>query len=285
VVELFETTISVRSAVASARSSGQRIGLVPTMGALHEGHARLIERCSVKTDFVIVSVFVNPTQFGPGEDFERYPRSIEDDRKLCQASGAALVFAPSVQTIYPSAPSSTIVEVAHLSDILEGASRPGHFRGVATVVLKLFEIVRPDLACFGQKDYQQQLLIRRMVRDLHLNVEIDTCPTMREADGLAMSSRNRYLHPAERKAAGVLFRALENAREVVLAGEHQAGRVRQILCETIESEPLATLDYAEIANAETLDPVKDLGSDSLAVALLAVRFGKTRLIDNMVLRD
>jgi pantoate--beta-alanine ligase len=285
VFELVETTMNVRSAVASARSAGKRIGLVPTMGALHEGHARLIERCRAKTDFVIVSVFVNPTQFGPGEDFDRYPRSLDDDLKLCQASGAALVFAPLVQTIYPSGPRSTFVEVAHFSDILEGAIRPGHFRGVATVVLKLIEIVRPELACFGQKDYQQQLLIRRMVRDLHLNVEIDTCPTIREADGLAMSSRNRYLSPAERMGASVLFRALEKARTAVFAGEYQAGRVRQILRVTIESEPLARLDYAEIADAETLDRVEDLDPDSFAVALLAVRFGNTRLIDNMLLRD
>jgi pantoate--beta-alanine ligase len=285
VVELARTTAEVQSAVASARGSRERIGLVPTMGALHEGHGRLIERCHSKADLTIVSIFVNPTQFGPTEDFERYPRSLEDDFKLCQSSGAAVVFAPTVQALYPSGPQSTFVEVPHLSDILEGASRPGHFRGVATVVLKLFEIVAPDLACFGQKDYQQQLLIRRMVRDLHLSVEIDTCPTMREADGLAMSSRNRYLSPDERKAAAVLFRALEKARTAALAGEHQAARVRQILRETIESEPLASLDYAEVASAENLDPLEDLGRDSLAVALLAVRIGNTRLIDNMVLRD
>jgi pantoate--beta-alanine ligase len=285
VVELLDSRTAVRNRVAATRSSGQRVGLVPTMGALHEGHARLIERCRGKTDLVVVSVFVNPTQFGPTEDFERYPRTIENDLKVCQASGASVVFAPSVQTIYPNGPFSTFVEVAPQSDLLEGASRPGHFRGVATVVLKLFEIVGPDLACFGQKDYQQQLLIRRMVRDLHLAVEIDTCPTIREADGLAMSSRNRYLSPAERKAAGVLFRALENAREAARTGEHLAGRVRQILRETIESEPLARLDYAEIRGAETLEPKNDTDPARGAVALLAVRFGNTRLIDNMILGD
>ena len=207
-VELLEATAQVREKLGAARQSGQRIGLVPTMGALHEGHARLIDRCRGKTDFVAVSVFVNPTQFGPNEDFERYPRSLNDDLKLCEDAGASVVFAPSVPTIYPNGPRSTMVEVAPICDVLEGASRPGHFRGVATVVLKLFEIVRPDLAVFGQKDYQQQLLIRRMVRDLHLTVEIDTCPTIREADGLAISSRNRYLSPAERKAAVVLFHAI-----------------------------------------------------------------------------
>jgi pantoate--beta-alanine ligase len=285
VVELLETTAAVRSHVAAARGAVQRVGLIPTMGALHEGHARLIDRCRGKTDFVVVSVFVNPTQFGPSEDFALYPRSLEDDLKICQASGASVVFAPSVETIYPTGAHSTMVEVAPLGDILEGASRPGHFRGVATVVLKLFEIVRPDLAVFGQKDFQQQLLIRRMVRDLHLPLEIDTCPTIREADGLAMSSRNRYLSTTERKAAGVLYRALRRARQAVRVGENQASRVRQILRGTIESEPLATLDYAEIASAETLDPLKDRDNASQAMALLAVRFGNTRLIDNMGLGD
>jgi pantoate--beta-alanine ligase len=283
VVELLITAAEVRSAVDSGRERGERIGLVPTMGALHDGHGRLIARCRGMTDLAVVSIFVNPTQFGPTEDLERYPRSLNEDVKRCQDAGAAIVFVPTVQTMYPSGPRSTIVEVSHLSDILEGASRPGHFRGVATVVLKLFEIVRPDLACFGQKDYQQQLLVRRMVQDLHLNVEIDTCPTIREGDGLAMSSRNRYLSLTERKAAGVLFRALESARNAVASGEHRAGRVRQILRETIESETLAGLDYAEVASAETLEPLEELGPESLAVALLAVRIGNTRLIDNMLL--
>ncbi len=211
-VERLENTVAVRTAVSAARESGRRIGLVPTMGALHAGHARLIERCHAQTGITIVSIFVNPTQFGPREDFSRYPRALENDLQVCEASGATLVFAPSIQTMYPHGLESTSVEVPQFANILEGASRPNHFRGVATVVLKLFEIVRPDLACFGQKDYQQQLVIRRMVADLHQGVEIDTCPTIREEDGLAMSSRNRYLSPDEREAAAVLFRALENAR-------------------------------------------------------------------------
>jgi len=252
------------------------------MGALHDGHSRLIDRCRGKTDLTIVSIFVNPTQFGPNEDFLRYPRALDDDLKRCQAAGA-LVFAPGTETIYPNGVRSTFVEVSDLGDILEGASRPGHFRGVATVVLKLFEIVRPDVACFGQKDYQQQLLLRRMALDLHLAVEIDTCPTIREADGLAMSSRNRYLNPEERRAAGVLFGALESARKAVATGEHRAGQVRQILRETIESEPRARLDYAEVRSASNLDPLEEVGPESLAVALLAVRIGNTRLIDNMLL--
>jgi pantoate--beta-alanine ligase len=283
VVELLESTTAVRAAVSAARDSGRRVGLVPTMGALHSGHARLIERCRSQSGLTIVSIFVNPTQFGPSEDFGRYPRSLDDDLKLCAGSDAHVVFAPNVQTMYPNGLHSTAVELAQLTDTLEGASRPGHFRGVATVVLKLFEIVRPHLACFGQKDYQQQLVIKRMVEDLHLGVEIDTCPTIREADGLAMSSRNRYLKPDERNAAGVLFRALENARMATTAGEREASRVRQILRETIESEPLARLDYAEVSSAETLEPLEFLNQGGRAVALLAVRIGNTRLIDNMPL--
>jgi pantoate--beta-alanine ligase len=283
VVERLETTVAVRAAVSAARESGRRVGLVPTMGALHAGHARLIERCHSQTGITIVSIFVNPTQFGPNEDFSRYPRALEDDLKLCEASGASVIFAPSTQTMYPSGLESTFVEVPQIASALEGASRPGHFRGVATVVLKLFEIVRPDLACFGQKDYQQQLVIRRMVADLHLGVEIDICPTIREEDGLAMSSRNRYLSPDERKAATVLFRALENARSASSAGVRHVSRVRQILVETIESEPLAALDYAEVASAETLEPLEHLDQGARAVALLAVKIGSTRLIDNMLL--
>ena len=282
-VERLETTVAVRAAVSAARESGRRVGLVPTMGALHAGHARLIERCRAQSGITIVSIFVNPTQFGPSEDFSRYPRPLEIDLQVCEASGATIVFTPSTETMYPHGLESTSVEVPQFANILEGASRPGHFRGVATVVLKLFQIVRPDLACFGQKDYQQQLVIRRMVADLHQGVEIDTCPTIREEDGLAMSSRNRYLSPDERKAAVVLFRALENARSAAIAGERQVSRVRQTLRETIESEPLATLDYAEVASAESLEPLERLDQSTRAVALLAVRIGTTRLIDNMLL--
>ncbi len=214
-VERLESTVAVRAAVSAARESGCRIGLVPTMGALHAGHARLIERCRAQSGITIVSIFVNPTQFGPSEDFSRYPRALEDDLQLCEAAGAMLVFAPSVETMYPHGLESTSVEVPQFADIFEGASRPDHFRGVATVVLKLFQIVRPDLACFGQKDYQQQLVIRRMVADLHQGVEIDTCPTIREEDGLAMSSRNRYLSAEERKAAAVLFRGARKCPQVL----------------------------------------------------------------------
>ena len=281
--EPVESAARVRIAVREARERGQRVGLVPTMGALHAGHVELIKRCRDQTDFVVVSIFVNPTQFGAGEDFGRYPRPLEHDLRQCESAGVDLVFAPSVPTVYPHGSSSTFVEVPGLSDVLEGASRPGHFRGVTTVVLKLFEFVRPDLAIFGQKDFQQQAVIRRMVEDLQVPVELAVIPTVRGPDGLALSSRNRYLNPEERQAATVLFRALSRAMQAVAAGERQAEPVRQILRETLESEPLVKLDYAEVADAETLEPLGNLSKERAAVALLAARIGATRLIDNAFL--
>jgi pantoate--beta-alanine ligase len=283
VAEPVESAARVRSAVREARERGQRVGLVPTMGALHAGHVELIKRCRDQTEFVIVSIFVNPTQFGAGEDFGRYPRPLEHDLRQCESAGVDLVFAPSVPTVYPHGSSSTFVEVPGLSDVLEGANRPGHFRGVTTVVLKLFELVRPDLAIFGQKDFQQQAVIRRMVEDLHVPVELAVVPTVRGPDGLALSSRNRYLNPEERQAATVLFRALSRAMQAVAAGERQAEQVRQILRETLESKPLVKLDYAEVADVETLEPLGNLSKERAAVALLAARIGTTRLIDNALL--
>jgi pantoate--beta-alanine ligase len=285
VPDLVESVADVRGAVARARGAGLVIGLVPTMGALHDGHVRLIERCRAEAGWVAVSIFVNPTQFGAGEDFTRYPRTLDDDRARCRAAGVDLVFAPTPSSMYPHGPQSTWVEVPGVSDILEGASRPGHFRGVATVVLKLFEIVRPDVAVFGQKDYQQQVVIRRMVADLHVPVRILIEPTVREPDGLAMSSRNRYLAPPERRAATVLYEALTRARQAVLGGEVSANRVRQILRETIESGEGVRLDYAEIVDADTLGLVDHLGPGSGAVALVAARVGSTRLIDNRPLTE
>jgi pantoate--beta-alanine ligase len=283
VVEPIESAADVRCIVREARERGQRVGLVPTMGALHEGHVELIKQCRAHTDFVVVSIFVNPTQFGVGEDFGRYPRPLDHDLRQCESAGADVVFAPSVPTVYPNGSSSTFVEVPGLSDVLEGASRPGHFRGVTTVVLKLFELILPDLAMFGQKDFQQQRVIHRMVEDLHVPVELTVAPTVREADGLALSSRNRYLNPQERQAASVLFRALSRAMQAVTAGERQADRVRQILRETLQLEPLVILDYAEVADAETLELLGNLSQERPAVALLAVRIGTTRLIDNAFL--
>jgi pantoate--beta-alanine ligase len=278
-----ETIEDVRDEVARARGAGRSVGLVPTMGALHAGHVRLIETCRRGCNMVVVSIFVNPTQFGPNEDFTRYPRMLDADLASCERGGADLVFIPAAGTIYPPGPPTTYVEVPGLSDVLEGASRPSHFRGVATVVLKLFGIVTPDAAYFGQKDYQQQLLLRRMVADLNVPVRIETVPTVREPDGLALSSRNRYLNPEERQAATVLSRALGEAEAAVRAGERSADRVRQVLRSTLESERLASVDYAEVADADTLQPVSALGGSRRGVALLAVRVGPARLIDNAIL--
>jgi pantoate--beta-alanine ligase len=280
-----ESIADVRESIAQARVAGQTIGFVPTMGALHAGHAALVERAKRECDYVVVSIFVNPTQFGPGEDYSRYPRTFDSDLVLCERAGAKLIFVPDRDTIYPSNFGSTYVDVSSVSDVLEGASRPGHFRGVATVVLKLFGIVTPDRAYFGQKDFQQQLILRRMVDDLNVPVSMVTVPTVREADGLAMSSRNRYLNAEERQAARVLSLALGEARAAVKGGETSANRVRQILTSTVKSERLATLDYAEVADAATLEPLTDLVRGREAVALLVARVGPARLIDNAILTD
>ena len=282
-ISVVATIAEVRQAVALARREGKSVGLVPTMGALHPGHQRLVEEAAVASDFVVVSIFVNPTQFGPGEDFRRYPRTIDADIALCDQGGANLVFAPEVEEVYPHGPISTYVEVPALSDTLEGASRPGHFRGVATVVLKLFQIVGPDLAFFGAKDFQQLQVVKRMVTDLDIPVQVVTVATVREADGLAMSSRNRYLDPEHRRAAVVLSQALNLARTAVERGERNAGRVRQILRQSIESQPLALLDYAEVVDLDTLKPVDLVWPDRGAVALIAARVGPARLIDNVLL--
>ena len=274
------TIAEVRRLVAGARREGRTIGLVPTMGALHAGHQRLVEEARRASGFVIVSIFVNPTQFGPSEDFRRYPRTIEADAELCARGGANLIFAPEVEAMYPRGASSTFVEVPALSETLEGASRSGHFRGVATVVLKLFTIVGPDLAFFGTKDYQQLRVIRRMVEDLDIPVDVRAVSTVHEPDGLALSSRNRYLDPDHRAAAVILSKALAAAIGAVEGGERDAGRVRQILRDSVGSEPLAGLDYAEVADAETLEPALEVGPGHRTVALLAARVGPARLIDN-----
>ncbi len=283
---LVKTIKEVRAAVHGAKAEGRIVGLVPTMGALHRGHIKLVEDCRAEAGFVVVSIFVNPTQFGPTEDFARYPRTLDDDLRLCEEAGADLVFAPEVGTMYPrDRQTMTQIDVPGLTDVLEGATRPGHFRGVTTVVMKLFQICFPHVAFFGAKDYQQQRVIRRMVDDLNVPVAIRAVETVREADGLALSSRNRYLSADDRRGAAVLFRALSSAREAVARGETDANRVRQILTETIESERKAGLDYAEVADAETLEPLSALRPGQRAVGLLAVRFGSTRLIDNAVLTD
>ncbi len=285
-IESVATIEAARAQVGLARDMRRTIGLVPTMGALHAGHVRLIEECRRLADFTVVSIFVNPTQFAPGEDFERYPRTLEADLRACESAGADLVFTPTRADIYPRGEAgATFVEVPGLSHVLEGASRPTHFRGVATIVLALFEIIRPDLAVFGQKDYQQQALIRRMVADLHVPVEVVTVPTVREPDGLALSSRNRYLSPEQRRGAVALSQALEEARRAVAEGERDADRVRRVLRSRIESEGTAELDYAEVVDALSLESLDRIEPNRPTVALVAARFGATRLIDNLQLTE
>lgn len=272
----------LRQAVAEARRGGRSIGLVPTMGALHAGHLSLIEAARAESGYVVVSIFVNPTQFGPHEDLNRYPRSLERDRELCGQAGVDLVFHPQPAIMYPP-DYRTFVEVTGLQDVLCGASRPGHFRGVATIVLKLFNLVQPDRAYFGQKDAQQVRVIQQMVRDLNVPVEICVCPIVREADGLALSSRNEYLEAEERRGAPVLHRALTEARRRIEAGERDAATVRQGMTEAIASVPGAVLDYAAVVDADSLEALDRIVAGRPVLLALAVRFGGTRLIDNLLI--
>jgi pantoate--beta-alanine ligase len=254
------------------------------MGALHRGHAALIRKArklAGPKGTVAVSIFVNPTQFGPREDLSRYPRPLKADLKICTQEGADMVFHPDARAIYPSG-YSTYVEETALSANLCGAARPGHFRGVCTVVTKLFQILQPDIAVFGLKDFQQCMVIRRMVKDLHLPVRIVSAPTVREHDGLALSSRNQYLSPEERAQAPILHEALQSAAQAVRSGETRSDRIKRILLKTLSRAPLARPDYVEIVDAETLLPVRSMSRN--CVLALAVFFGKTRLIDNLWLR-
>ena len=256
------------------------VGFVPTMGYLHEGHLALVRRARAKNPSVVVSIFVNPTQFGPQEDFDSYPCDTGRDLALLGKEGADVVFMPSVAEMYPRQFAGW-VEVGKVTGRLEGASRPGHFRGVATVCAKLFNIVQPTTAYFGQKDAQQAVVIKKMVADLNMSLEIVTVPTVREPDGLAMSSRNTYLNPEERKASVVLYQALSLAQKLWSQGEIDADRLREEMIKLIQKQPLANIDYVSVANAETLD---ELNTVSLpALVSLAVKIGKTRLIDNIVL--
>ena len=270
----------LRRAVEARRRDGERVAFVPTMGALHEGHLSLVRIARERADGVVASVFVNPAQFGPNEDFARYPRQPEKDAAMLETAGCDLLFLPDVETIYPPG-NATFVEPAGAALGLEGTCRPGHFRGVATVVCALFNLVRADVAVFGEKDAQQLAVIRQMVRDLHLPVEIVPGPTIREADGLAMSSRNAYLNPDERRASTVLYRSLKAAEEAIAAGERRGNEIRRLLLETLNSEPLARVEYAEVVDAETFQPVETLSGR--LVLPLAVRIGGTRLIDNFQL--
>jgi pantoate--beta-alanine ligase len=276
-----KTIDDARRVVATARAAGKRVGLVPTMGALHAGHASLIRAARAETGFVVVSIFVNPAQFGPNEDFARYPRSLEDDLELCGREGGDLVFLPEPRTMYPEG-FCTFVEVTGLQDGLCGASRPGHFRGVATVVLKLFNIIQPDRGYFGQKDAQQVRLIQQLVRDLNLTLEVCVCPIVREPDGLALSSRNRCLDPDQRRQATALYQALQRAHAAVAAGQRDGQVLQRLVEERIASTRGALLDYAAVVDADTLQPQECLRGRILVA--LAVRFGSTRLIDNEIIK-
>ena len=275
-----KTIAEMRAACAEARRSGKRLGFVPTMGALHEGHLSLVRAARARCDAVAVSIFVNPTQFGPTEDFAKYPRSFERDRELLEAEGVDLLFAPSVEEMYPKG-AVTFVTVEGLSEKLCGRSRPGHFRGVTTVVAKLFNIVQPGVAFFGQKDAAQVVIAKKMVRDLDLPVEIAVCPIVREADGLAMSSRNAYLDAAERRSATVLHRVLMQVQALAEKGERRAATLIEAAQTVFREEPSVRVDYVEIVDAETLDPAAEVSRGALVA--VAAFVGATRLIDNIVL--
>src|ERR1700675_4171662 len=268
----------MKESARQARTEGRVIGLVPTMGALHAGHVALVERAKRDCSNVIASIFVNSKQFGPKEDFAKYPRALEADSEKFSAAGVDALFLPDAAEIYPGG-FRTYVSVEGLSERLEGRSRPGHFRGVATVVLKLLEIVQPHFAYFGRKDAQQVRIISQLARDLNLDTEIVVCPIVREPDGLALSSRNAYLSADERRAAAVLHRALDAARKELSAGVRDALQLQTVLRRVLEAEPLAAVDYAEIVDAENFDPVTRVSRP--CYALLAVFLGKTRLIDNL----
>jgi pantoate--beta-alanine ligase len=278
-MQTIRTRRAIRAWARARRAFGKTIGFVPTMGALHEGHASLIRAARRGTDAVAVSIFVNPLQFGPGRDLDRYPRSMAEDLRLCRGEGADVVFLPEAGELYPNS-FQTAVSVNHLTERFEGRSRPGHFEGVTTVVAKLFHLIDPDRAFFGQKDYQQVVVVKQMVRDLDLPIQIVSCPTVREVDGLAFSSRNRLLSDPERKAARVIFGALTAARALVREGERSGTKVRQAMIREIKRESLAHLDYAAVADPATLIPLRVV--KDRAVLLLAVWIGDTRLIDNMV---
>ena len=283
-MKLVHTVAELRDEVTAAKAQGLTIGLVPTMGALHEGHASLIAAANKENDFVVVSVFVNPTQFGPNEDLDAYPRTLEADCKLAEKMGANVVFAPSPKEMYPSADDTWVEVTGDITKVLCGRTRPIHFRGVTTVVTKLFNLAQPDRAYFGQKDAQQVEVLKRMVKDLFFPLQLRVMPIIREADGLAKSSRNTYLSQEEHTAALVLSRSLKAAKAMYEAGERYAAKITAAVTADIEKEPMSNIDYVEIYALPGLEPVSNpmVGSNLLAVA---VKFGTTRLIDNVVLEE
>ena len=283
-MKLIHTVAELRDEIAIAKSLGKSIGLVPTMGALHEGHASLIKAANQENNFVVVSVFVNPTQFAPNEDLDAYPRTLEADCILAEKMGADIVFAPSPQEMYPSANDTWVEVTGDVTKVLCGRSRPIHFRGVTTVVAKLFNLTQPDRAYFGQKDAQQVEVLKRMVKDLFFPLQLRIMPIVREADGLAKSSRNTYLSTEEHNAALVLSKSLKMAQEMFAKGERSSTKIVNAVTEFIKTEPMSNIDYVEIYSLPELQAVAEpmTGSNLLAVA---VKFGTTRLIDNIVLED
>jgi len=279
-MKICKTVEDMRAACRAARSGSKRLGFVPTMGALHDGHLSLVRAAKASCDIVAASIFVNPTQFGPKEDFAKYPRAFDRDRDMLEKEGVALLFAPSVEEMYPAG-AVTWVTVEELSNKLDGRSRPGHFRGVTTVVAKLLHIVEPDRAFFGQKDAAQVAIVRRMVRDLNLPVEIVACPLVREADGLAMSSRNAYLDPQQRHQALVLHQGLMRVKKSWEGGEREAQKLKAVGREKLAEEKAVRLDYFEIVNPDTLDPVEKASPGTLVA--VAAFVGPTRIIDNILL--
>ncbi|MGH7273165.1 MAG: pantoate--beta-alanine ligase, partial [Nitrospiria bacterium] len=281
-MKVVQTVHQMRRLAGRLHQAGKRIGMVPTMGALHEGHLSLIRVARKNTEAVVVSIFVNPPQFGPTEDFMQYPRDSKGDKEMCRNAGVDILFMPPLSQMYTK-DHSTFVTTGRLTEVLCGPFRPGHFQGVTTVVTKLFNIVRPHLAFFGQKDYQQALVIRQMAKDLHMEVKIVIVPTVRDADGLAVSSRNVYLSAHERRAARVLYQSLPIGREMILRGERDARRIQSQLEAYIRKEPLARVDYVSISNPQTLQEVQKIEGKTLIA--LAVWIGKTRLIDNIIVRQ
>ncbi|MEA4877090.1 MAG: pantoate--beta-alanine ligase [Aminobacterium sp.] len=279
-MEVITRIDTMREKLISSRQVGQKIGLVPTMGFLHDGHLSLIRKAAQENDIVVVSVFVNPTQFGPQEDYEEYPRNVERDALLAEEAGATFIFHPSVEEMYPEN-YETYVEVTDLTKVLCGRSRPGHFRGVTTVVTKLFNIIQPDRAYFGQKDAQQTIVIQKMVRDLNQNVKICVCPIVREKDGIAMSSRNTYLTNEERMQAAVLHKSLEMAQKMIDEGERDAKTITKAIEKQICTMEKAYIDYVALVSLHNLQPLTVLSGDILIA--LAVKFGATRLIDNVII--
>ncbi len=279
-MKTYKTIEDIRLFVAKMKDENKKVGLVPTMGFLHEGHLELMRHARKECDVVIVSIFVNPTQFCPGEDFKDYPRDLSKDSKLAEGVGVDAIFAPEDKEMYPEG-YSTYVEVNDITEKLCGSSRPGHFRGVTTVVNKLFNIIRPHTAYFGQKDFQQVLVIKRMVKDLNINIIIKTVPIVREKDNIAMSSRNLYLNDKERKAAGILYKSIQEAKNMVKKGERDVEKIKKAALDMISSEPLTDIDYLEILTIPDLEESNILEGKMLYA--LAVKIGKARLIDNTIL--